>query len=364
MSIPGENSCQVAGFPFATEFKGKPLGGTFVNLWRGWGCEPIKGNVSPFLNLIARLCDFNEAEIKYLIWRLAIKIQNPWMKIPSYTVVVHPDEGTGKSQLGKFIVGLYGVHGKIITDREMESSFDDWKAAGILFAVVEEVSFKAKRSVANRLKALASMEVDYINPKGQSAYQVENFCDLFFTANVHDAIYIRNDRERRPFVVKHDPVNPMSKGERDELQSWYDNGGKEALLHHLMHEVDGDAFDPYEPTPLTAGKTEMAEAGRNPAEQFVADLIADATLDTAACPLQDFKIILKEYAGERTPDKRDEAALSHALRASGCVSHRCRFDTKQTTLYPIRDMAEWKRTPRIDWIKRYRAYLGLPAYDE
>ena len=28
--------------PFATEFKGKPLGGTFVNLWRGWGCEPIR----------------------------------------------------------------------------------------------------------------------------------------------------------------------------------------------------------------------------------------------------------------------------------------------------------------------------------
>ena len=51
------------------------------------------------------------------------------MKIPSFTLVVTPDEGTGKSQLGKFIVGLYGVHGKIITDREMESSFDDWKAA-------------------------------------------------------------------------------------------------------------------------------------------------------------------------------------------------------------------------------------------
>jgi hypothetical protein len=294
----------------------------------------------------------------------AIKIQKPWMKIPSYILIVTSDEGTGKSQLVKFIAGLCGAHGKIITDREMESSFDDWKAAGILFAGAEEISFNEKRSVANRLKAIASMECDHINPKAQPSYQVENFYDLFFTANNPDAIYIRNDRERRPFVVMHDPVAPMTKNERDELQSWYDNGGKEALLHHLMFEADGGAFDPYEPAPLTAGKTEMAEAGRNPAEQFVADLIADATLDAAACPLQDFKIILKEYAGERTPDKRDEAALSHALRAAGALSKRCRFDTKQTTLYPIRDMAEWKRTPRSDWVTRYRAYLGLPAYDE
>jgi hypothetical protein len=29
----------------------------------------------------------------------------------------------------------------------------------------------------------------------------------------------------------HDPVTPLSKSERDELQFWYDNGGKEALLY-------------------------------------------------------------------------------------------------------------------------------------
>ena len=40
----------------ATEFKGKHLGGTYVNLWRGWGCPPAKGDVQPLLNLIARLC--------------------------------------------------------------------------------------------------------------------------------------------------------------------------------------------------------------------------------------------------------------------------------------------------------------------
>jgi hypothetical protein len=76
-----------------------------------------------------------------------------------------------------------------------------------------------------------------------------------------------------------------------------------------MHEVDGDDFDPYAPAPLTSGKTEMAEASRNPAEQFVADLIADTIEDTGACPLKDFTSLLEDYSGARTPDKRDEAAL-------------------------------------------------------
>jgi hypothetical protein len=344
--------------PFATEFKGKPLGGTFVNLWRGWGCEPVKGDVSPFINLVKRLCDSKEDEVRYLIWRIAIKVQKPWLKIPSYVLIDTKEEGTGKSQLVKFVSGLYGAHGKIITDREMETDFDDWRAAGILFVGAEEVSFKDKRSVANRLKAIASMEVDRINPKGQPSYQVENFFDLFFTANNPDAIYIRNDRERRPFVVMHNTVTPMSKSERDKLQSWYDNGGKEALLYYFMHEVDGDAFDPYDPAPLTTGRTEMAEANQTPAERFVVDMIADASEDMVVCPLKDFKNILGEYVGDRAPSKRDEADLCRALRKEGSYSRRLRFNSPQVTLYPIRDLAVWEQATNEEWASEYRECLA------
>jgi hypothetical protein len=323
----------------------------------------VKGDVTPLLSLIARLCSFDQKEINYLTWRLAIKIQKPWMKIPSYILIVTKDEGTGKSQLVKFVIGLYGAHGKIITDREMESSFDDWKGAGILAAGAEEISFKEKRSVANRLKAIASMEVDHINPKGQPSYQVENFYDLLFTANHHDAIYIRNERERRPFIIMHEPVTPMSKTERDELQAWYDNGGKEAMLYYLMYEVDGSDFDPYSPAPITSGKTQMAVASRNAAEQFVAELESDAGEDETACPLKDFAVILKDYAGARTPDKRDESALARALRAAGAVSRRFRFQADRITLYPIRDFAEWNNAADRDWIDQYRKHLGMPSYD-
>jgi hypothetical protein len=96
--------------------------------------------------LIRHLCAGNEEEIRYLKWRIAIKIKKPWLKIPSYVLVVTKEEGTGKSQLGKFLVGLYGKHGRIITDIELESSFDDWKADGVIFAVSEEVSLRDKKS--------------------------------------------------------------------------------------------------------------------------------------------------------------------------------------------------------------------------
>ena len=102
----------------------------------------------------------------------------------------------------------------------------------------------------------------------------------------------------------HDPVTPMAKSERDELQFWYDNGGKEALFHYLMHEVDGAAFDPYAPAPLTSGKTEMAIASRNPAEEFVADLRADAIEDAASCPLKDFTSLLKDSQEYQTNETK------------------------------------------------------------
>lgn len=113
------------------DWNGQPLGGTYVNLWRGWGCEPVEGSVRPFLELIARLCGCDETEARSLIQRLAAKIQKPWLKIPSYILIVTHAEGTGKSQFVSFITALYGKHGKIVTDREFESSFDDWKRDGV-----------------------------------------------------------------------------------------------------------------------------------------------------------------------------------------------------------------------------------------
>ena len=256
------------------------------------------------------------------------------MKIPSYILIVTRDEGTGKSQLVKFIAGLYGAHGKIITDREMESSFDDWKAKGILFAGAEEVSFKEKRSVANRLKALASMEVDHINPKGLPSYEVENFYDMIFTANNHDAIYIRNERERRPFIIMHEPVTPMSKTERDELQAWHDNGGKEAMLYYLMYEVDGSAFDPYSPAPVTSGKTKMAEACQNPAEVFVKAMMADCAEDEETCPLKDFTAMLKNYAGGRNTRQARRGRPSQSIAGGGLVKPKTALQIRASNTLP------------------------------
>src|SRR3981081_33090 len=89
--------CELCQF-VDVDIKGRPLGGTYINLWQGWGCEPEKGDVAPLEKLIRHLCAGNEEEIRYLKWRIAIKIQKPWLKIPSYVLVVTKEEGTGKSQ--------------------------------------------------------------------------------------------------------------------------------------------------------------------------------------------------------------------------------------------------------------------------
>ncbi|SFK03250.1 DUF5906 domain-containing protein [Methylocapsa palsarum] len=341
--------------------EGKPLGGVYVNLWQGWGCEPVKGDVGPLKALISRLCGGDEEEIRYLTWRIAVKLQKPWVKIPSYVLIVTSQEGTGKSQLGKFIVGLYGKHGKIITDRELESSFDDWKADGILFAMSEEVSLKEKKSTANRLKAMTSMEVQHINPKGKPSYSTENYLDLYFTANDFDALYIRNDKERRPFITHHS-VEPMPMQEAAALQKWYNAGGKEAMLFYFLHEVDGRTFNIYAPAPSTSGKTLMAEASRSPAETFVAELLADAAEDAAegkGVALRDFSALLTAYAGMGAAiDKRAEKYLAMALTKAGVPRRRVRVARSggaQKSLYAVLEPTKWVLARNEEWVSEFDA---------
>ena len=335
------------------DIKGRPLGGTYINLWQGWGCEPEKGDVAPLEKLIRHLCAGNEDEIRYLKWRIAIKIQKPWLKIPSYVLVVTKEEGTGKSQLGKFLVGLYGKHGRIITDRELESSFDDWKADGVIFAVSEEVSLRDKKSAANRLKAMASMEVQQINPKGKPSYETENFLDLYFTANECDAMYVRTEKERRPFIVKHDGVMPMSAPDAKALQHWYDHGGQAAMLHYFLYEVDGAAFDTHAAAPVTEGKRTMAQVCQSPAEKFVDELLTDAAEDAAAdgVPLREFKTLLSDFIGESS-NKRDERLLSMALEKAEIPHRRPRVGANRT-LYAVTNRGEWKAASNPAWSAQY-----------
>jgi len=167
----------------------------------------------------------------------------------------------------------------------------------------------------------------------------------------HDAIYIRTAKERRPFIIEHPNTPVYSKANAHELQHWYDHGGKEAMLYYLMHEVDGNAFDPYEAAPETSGKEAMAEASRSPAEQFVHDLLGDAS---AGDPPQPFNLLLQSFIGDTGPyqkpiDKRMEQSLSRALGRARLPHKRVRIEGEKKTVYAVADLDMWRVAGDDEW---------------
>ena len=110
---------------------------------------------------------------------------------------------------------------------------------------------------------------------------------------------------------------PMSAPDAKALQHWYDHGGKAAMLHYFLYEVDGAAFDAHAAAPVTEGKRTMAMVCQSPAEKFIDELLTDAAEDAAEAdggPLREFKNLLSEFAGEFSNNKkRDERVLSLAL---------------------------------------------------
>jgi hypothetical protein len=109
----------------------------------------------------------------------------------------------------------------------------------------------------------------------------------------------------------------MSAPDAKALQHWYDHGGKAAMLHYFLYEVDGAAFDAHAAAPVTEGKRTMAMVCQSPAEKFIDELLTDAAEDAAEAdggPLREFKNLLSEFAGEFSNNKkRDERVLSLAL---------------------------------------------------
>jgi hypothetical protein len=112
------------------------------------------------------------------------------------------------------------------------------------------------------------------------------------------------------------------------------------MLYYLMHEVDGNAFDPYEAAPETSGKEALAEASRSPAEQFVYDLLDDAS---AGDPPQPFNMLLQSFIGDTGPYQKpiDKNGWSKASRGL--------WDGPGYPTSVLESRARAKRRPSMRW---------------
>lgn len=241
-----------------------------INSWRGFVCEPVIGDVKPFIKLLKRLIP-NIEERRYVLSWLAALIQNPAQKFNVALVIWSRQQGVGKNILVETVGSLFDErHFEVVGQEVFNDGFTDWQAHKVM-VVCDEVSSTDKRAVSDRIKGWITASKNNINAKNAPKFKQPNLIKYVFLSNHADAVYL-DETDRRFFVVEASS-DRLPKEDSWEFVQWRDSYGKAALLHYLLNLNTKD-FNPTAPAPVSNSKAAMVEDNKSDLERWM-----DATVE-------------------------------------------------------------------------------------
>lgn len=244
-----------------------------LNTWTGWGCDPKRGDVGPWRQLLDHIFRGNAAARKWFEQWCAYPIQHPGTKLYTAPVIWGRTHGTGKSFIGYSLFKIYGNNAVEIKDADLHASFNGW-AENRQFVMGDEITGGDKRGSSDRLKSIITQQKVSLNIKYQPTYELVDCINYYFTSNHADSFFIE-DKDRRYFVWEF-KGSPLPLTWYRDYETWIGSPGQvgpgaSALFYHLAH-VDLTGFDPRGPAPETDSKRDMMQLGRSDIGNWVATL--------------------------------------------------------------------------------------------
>jgi hypothetical protein len=261
-----------------------------LNVWPGWNCEPKKGDVKLWNELLNHLFEGFPDERKWLEQWLAWPLQHPGDKMYTYVLMWGLKHGTGKSLIGYCMKQIYGSNWAEIKDKHLEGNHNEW-AENKQFIMGDEISIGDKRGMGDRVKGMITQEDVRIDIKYVPSYVVPDRINYYFTSNHPDSFFLEDD-DRRAFVheVKGGglPDEFYARFERwIRADKYKDAPGPAALFHHLLN-VDVSDFNPRARAPNTQAKTDMSRSVRSELGDWVGRL--------RECPEEVLKLGMHEFS--------------------------------------------------------------------
>jgi hypothetical protein len=247
--------------------------GLAFNIWKGWGCEPIKGDIGPWKQLLDHLFVGADPEDRKWFERwCAYPIQNPGVKLFSACVFHGTKHGTGKSLVGYMLGRIYGKNFVEINKDNLTAGNYDWAEAK-QFVLGDEVTGSAKRDVNDMLKKLITQESFRINIKYVPTFEIKDVINYFFTSNHPDAFFME-DNERRYFIheIK---TGPLDDAFYEMFDEWMKRGPGPSALFHYMLNLDLGDFNPHAPARKTVARQRMIADTKSDLGEWVHRLLAD-----------------------------------------------------------------------------------------
>jgi hypothetical protein len=321
------------------------------NQWRGWGAEPVKGDVSPWLELVDFI--FGDAEKGAKDWFLdwaAFPLQHPGIKMFSSVLIHGTQEGTGKSLIGYTLGRIYGDNFKEIKTEDLHGGYTNW-AENKQFILGDEITGSDKREHADTLKRLITQRSITINTKYVPQYDVPDCINYFFTSNHPDAFFM-SDNDRRFFIneVIGDPLPDAFYARYDK---WLWGDGPSFLFHHLLNR-DLSKFSSTAPAFRTRAKERMVISGKGELAAWVRELRDHPDHYLRMGQLRHTKDLytaaelLNIYRSAHDDSKISTVGMGRALSTAGFPQvdggqPLIGPDGKPARYYAIRNIAKWRR---------------------
>lgn len=325
--------------------------GTVLNLWRGWGTKPKRGDVRLWRTLFGYLTSGETEETRTWLERwLSYPIQQPGTKLYTAVALWGAQTGTGKTLLGETMIRIYGSNGQRIGAKQLASPYNSW-AQRRQFIMGDEITGNDSRSHADELKGLLTGDWLRINEKYQPEYDLPNCVNFYFTSNHPDAFFL-DDHDRR-FLVLEAPGERLDQEFYREYHTWLQGEGPAALHYHLLHVNLGD-FDPRAPALRTQAHEVMVEANRSDVGRFVAIVLHDSEQAQLIykVPVDVDVFTAKElllYYDPRSEKKVSERAVAMELQRQGAIKllggAQVRWQGHgRVRLFAVRNLPKWRRT--------------------
>lgn len=238
------------------------------NQWAGWGVQPKKGDVKPWLALTKYLFeDMEPGALEYFYDWCAYPIQNPGVKLFVAPVIHGVNQGTGKTLVGYTLGRIYGENFKEIADDDLEETY--W-AENKQFILGDEITGKDNRAYMNVLKRLITKAEIDINIKFIPQYSLPNSMNFMFTSQHGDSFFLE-DGDRRFFIIEV-MGQPLTEKFYAEYDKWYKGDGASHLMEWLLNRKIAADFNPAGRAPSTFAKERMIAATKGDAGAWVHEL--------------------------------------------------------------------------------------------
>jgi hypothetical protein len=262
--------------------------GDTLNTWRGFAVQSRKpegrsgsAGCQLMLDHIKNvLCSGNEEHYNYFIKREA-KIFQERCRTEVGLIIRTKAEGTGKGFFEKHMHGkLLGSAYLQVTNPDHVIGKHNQHIESLLVLCADEALFAGDPRHRNAVYSLITEPTIAVEPKFVGVYSAPNFVNVDLLSNMDHVVFV-GPTARRLFVptVSEDRVGDMEYFDKIEAQL-KNEGGYEALLYHLQHEIDLRDFD-VRKVPKTEGLLDQARYSRKGV-----DLLVEQVCNEAQVPCQ------------------------------------------------------------------------------